>query len=149
MCKINFIRKKMQVKEIKNQLDVVDSFDLLTKFYPDLNAKIFLKQIDKILKNGSKIAVAINDRSSCVGFVVLRFTNKVFYDKLCEIEDFFISDDNQTCQQLLLDWVEQQSKNFGSKIITKSILTKDQQSQKTFAREGFILDGFLFKKDVK
>ena len=65
-----------------------------------------------------------------------------------EIEDFMIDRKRRGIGvgKMLLRWVEWQALQFHCDHIIGTLLTKRQESQKIFAREKFILEGFLFKK---
>jgi hypothetical protein len=139
----------MQIKEIQTRKEILLSLELLNKVYEELPADYKAENIFSLIQEDYKMAVVF-ENEICVGFIAIRLTKKLFYGKIIEIEDFVIDNQKPTAEigATMLDWVEQQAKIFSCQNIMANFATKKLQSQKIFAQEKFILDGFLFRKSI-
>ncbi len=142
----------MQIKEIQTREEIAQTFDVLTQIYENLNGETYVEDVLNMMQRGYKMAAVFEDidieNGHCIGVVGVRIIRKLHYGKAIEIEDFMIDRKKRGIGigKMLLRFVEWQAANFGCENIIGNLETKRQESQKIFAREGFFLDGFFFKK---
>lgn len=141
----------MQIKEIHTPEEIAQTFLVLAQIYQDLNHETYIEDVLNMMQRGYKMAAVFEDEDenfACIGVVGIRVTHKLHYGKIIEIEDFMIDRQKRGIGvgKMLIRWVEWQAAIFGCKHIIGSLETKRQESQRIFAREGFLLDGFFFKK---
>lgn len=134
----------MQIKEIKKDEEFAQTYGLIAKTYEDLSREDFSKNFSDLQKNGHKFA-AVFSGHDCTGFINIRISDKLRYGKSLEIEDFIA---DKTAENALITWAEAQAKNSGCKNIIGNFETKRIESHKIFSREGFVLDGFFFRKKI-
>jgi len=142
----------MQIKEIQTREEIAETFAVLTQIYENLNRETYIEDILNMMQRGYKMAAVFEDIAfedgRCIGVIGIRIIRKLHYGKSVEIEDFMIDRKKRGIGvgKMLLRFAEWQAVNFGCKHIIGNLETKRQESQKIFAREKFLLDGFLFKK---
>lgn len=142
----------MQIREIKTAEEILETYDVLKQIYESLEKDSYTKNILEMLKNGYQMAAVFEDlnieNGRCIGVVGIRTKNTIHYGKILEIEDFMIDRKKRGIGvgKILLRWVDWQALQHDCKNVIGLLETKRQESQKIFAREGFLLDGFLFKK---
>ena len=142
----------MQIKEIQSREEILETFNVLAQIYEDLNRDTYIEDILNMMQRGYKMAAVFEDQEvengRCIGVVGARVVRKLHQGKAIEIEDFMIDRKKRGIGvgKMLIRWVEWQSATFGCNNIIGSLETKRLESQKIFAREGFLLDGFFFKK---
>ena len=137
----------MQLKEIQTKEDIAKTFMVLLQIYEDLDAETYVENMLDMMQNGYKIA-AVFEEEIRVGVVGIDILKKLNLGKIIEIEDFMIHRQRRGIGvgKMLLKWVEWQAMNFNCQYIIANLQTKRKESQKIFAREKFILDGFHFTK---
>ncbi len=142
----------MQIKEIQSREEILETFNVLAQIYEDLNRDTYIEDVLNMMQRGYKMAAVFEDQEvesgRCIGVVGVRVVRKLHQGKAIEIEDFMIDRKKRGIGvgKMLIRWVEWQSATFGCNNIIGSLETKRLESQKIFAREGFLLDGFFFKK---
>lgn len=142
----------MQIKEVQTREEILETFDILAQIYDDLNKRTYIEDILNMMQRGYKMAMVNEDKSvengRCIGVVGARVVRKLQHGKAIEIEEFMIDRKKRGIGvgKMLIKWVEFQAALFGCNNIIGDLGTKRLESQKIFAREGFSLDGFFFKK---
>jgi len=137
----------MQIKEILTRTEIASTQGVLKQIYENLEEENFVENIQEMMLQGYKMA-GVFENKTCIGVVGIRIIHKLQFGKIIEIEDFMIDRAKRGIGvgKMLLRWVDWQAMQFNCNSIIGSLLTKRQESQKIFAREKFILEGFLFKK---
>ncbi|MDX2083452.1 MAG: GNAT family N-acetyltransferase [Rickettsiales bacterium] len=141
----------MQIKEVQSREEIASTFPVLTQIYEELQAENYIEDILNMMQRGYKMAGVFEEETSnknCIGVIGIRIIRKLHHGKALEIEDFMIDHKKRGIGvgKMLMRWAEWQANNFGCKHIIGTLETKRLESQKIFAREKFILDGFFFKK---
>ncbi len=142
----------MQIKEIQTREEIAETYNVLLQIYDDLNSETYVEDVLNMMQRGYKMAAVFEDMAvengRCIGVIGIRSIRKLHYGKAIEIEDFMIDRKKRGIGvgKMLIRWAEWQSAIFGCKNIIGNLETKRLESQKIFSREGFILDGFFFKK---
>ncbi len=142
----------MQIKEVQNREEILDTLAVLTQIYTDLNQDTYVEDILNMMQRGYKMAGVFENANTpdnrCIGVIGIRIIRKLHHGKAIEIEDFMIDRAKRGIGvgKMLMRWVEWQAANFGCNNIIGTLETKRLESQKIFSREKFILDGFFFKK---
>lgn len=142
----------MQIKEVQTREEILETFNVLTQIYEELNKETYVEDILNMMQRGYKMAMVNEDAEvedgRCIGVVGMRIIRKLHYGKGVEIEDFMIDRKKRGIGvgKMLIKWVEFQAAIFGCKNIIGSLETKRLESQRIYAREGFNLDGFFFRK---
>jgi GNAT superfamily N-acetyltransferase len=143
----------MQIKEILARGEIFETSYVLKQIYKNLDQETYVEDILNMMQRGYKMAAVFEENSDiengrCIGVVGVRIIRKLQHGKAIEIEDFMIDRKKRGIGvgKMLIRWVEWQALNFNCKNIIGNLKTKRLESQKIFAREGFILDGFFFSK---
>lgn len=142
----------MQIREVKSREEILETFNIFSQIYDELRKENYLENIMNMMQNGYKITAVFedphNENGRCIGVVGIRMVHKLHHGKAVEIEDFMIDRKKRGIGvgKMLIKWVEFQAAINQCKSIIGSLETKRLESQRIFAREGFILDGFFFKK---
>ncbi len=139
----------MRIKEIKTHKEISQTFPTMSQLYENLDDKTYLDDVSKLMQQDYLMAgVFESDEKKCIGVVGIKITKNLQHGKAMEIQDFMIAEDQRGIGvgKMLMHWVEGQAANFDCKIISGNLETKRLESQKIFSREGFILDGFSFRK---
>lgn len=142
----------MQIKEVQSREEILETANVLAQIYDELNKETYIEDILNMMQRGYKMAAVFEDKEvengRCIGVVGARVIRKLHYGKVIEIEDFMIDRAKRGIGvgKMLIRWVEFQATLFGCKNIVSTLETKRLESQRIYAREGFILDGFFFRK---
>jgi len=142
----------MQIKEIQTREEIAQTYSVLKQIYDELNEETYIEDVLNMMQRGYKMAAVFedphNENVRCIGVVGIRIIRKLHYGKAIEIEDFMIDRQKRGIGvgKMLLRFVDWQAANFGCKKIIGNLETKRIESQRIFAREKFLLDGFFFKK---
>ena len=146
---INTSKIKMQLKEIQTQEDIAKTFTVLLQIYEKLDEENYVENILNMMQNGYRMAGVFESDNLCIGVVGIKITHKISLGKSIEIEDFMIHRQRRGIGvgKILLKWVDWQAFNFECDNIVGNLQTARKESQKIFAREKFIIDGFSFKKE--
>jgi len=138
----------MQIKEIgQSREEILLSFALAKNNYPNLSAENYVAKILNLLQNGHKMLGVFAD-DLCVGAALFAASHKFRLGKIIEIDEFFVAEDERQTEisKILLNQIEQQAVSLNCQNIIANFETKQQNLQKIFAQQKFILDGFLFGK---
>ena len=146
----------MQIKEILAREEIFETSYILKQIYEKLNQETYVEDILNMMQRGYRMAAVFENKDvengRCIGVVGVRIIRKLQYGKAIEIEDFMIDRKKRGIGvgKMLIRWVEWQALNFDCKNIIGNLQTKRLESQRIFAREGFILDGFfsIFKSST-
>lgn len=142
----------MQIREIKKSAEILETYNIFLQIYDGLEKNSYTDNILKMMQQGYKMAAVFEDENvengRCIGVVGVRSKNRIQYGATLEIEDFMIDRKKRGIGvgKMLLRWVDWQALQQNCHHVLGSLETKRQESQKIFAREGFLLDGFSFKK---
>lgn len=137
----------MQIKEIQTPDEIASTQGVLKQIYENLKEENFVETIQKMMSQGYRMA-GVFENKTCIGVIGIRIIHKLQFGKILEIEDFMIDRNKRGIGvgKILIRWVDWQAMHFNCNHIIGNLATKRQESQKIFAREKFILEGFLFKK---
>lgn len=137
----------MQIKEVQTHEEITKIFDVLKQIYENLNRETYIENLQNMMQSGYKMA-GVFENQTCVGVVGIRITHKIQFGKTLEIEDFMIDRQKRGIGigKMLMRFVDWKAMEFNCKTIIANLHSKRQESQKIFAREGFLLDGFFFIK---
>jgi GNAT superfamily N-acetyltransferase len=137
----------MQIKEVQTREEILETFNVLSQIYDDLNKETYIDDILNMMQRGYKMA-AVSEENCCIGVIGVRIVRKLHYGKALEIEDFMIDRKKRGIGvgKMLIRWAEWQATIFGCQNIIGNLETKRLESQKIYSREKFILDGFFFRK---
>lgn len=142
----------MQIKEIQTKEEIFQTFGVLEQIYSNLNQETYVEDVQKMMGLGYKMAGVFEDSdigvSHCIGVVGIRIKSKINHKKTLEIEDFMIDRKKRGIGvgKMLIRWAEWQAATEKCDNIIGNLETKRIESQRIFAREKFVLDGFLFKR---
>jgi GNAT superfamily N-acetyltransferase len=142
----------MQIKEVQSREEIMETFNILAQIYDELNKETYVDDIVNMMQRGYKMAAVYEDKEiengRCIGVIGVRVMRKLHHGKTIEIEDFMIDRKKRGIGvgKMLIKWAEFQAAFFQCNSIAGNLETKRLESQRIFAREGFILDGFFFKK---
>lgn len=143
----------MQIKEIQTREEINQTLNVLLQIYDELNKDNYAETIFEMMEDGYKMAAVFEDQmienGRCIGVVGVKVVHKLQHGKILEIQDFMIDRQKRGIGvgKMLLRWAEWQAMTFKCKNIIGNLDTKRQESQKIYAREKFILDGFFFRKN--
>ncbi len=137
----------MQIKEIQTPSEIASAYGVLKQIYDNLKEENFVETIQEMMSAGYRMA-GVFENKTCIGVIGIRIIHKIQFGKILEIEDFMIDRSRRGIGvgKILIRWVDWQAMRFHCNHIIGNLATKRQESQKIFAREKFILEGFLFKK---
>lgn len=142
----------MQIKEVQSREEIASTYKVISQIYDRLNEESYVDDILNMVQRGYKMAAVFEDidisGGQCIGVVGIRITRKLHHGKVAEIEDFMVCRQKRNIGvgKMLIRWVEWQAAIFQCTTIIGSLETKRDASQKIFAREKFLIDGLLFKK---
>ena len=137
----------MQIKEVQTREEILESFNVLSQIYDDLNKETYIDDILNMMRCDYKMA-AVYENGRSIGVIGVRIIRKLHYGKALEIEEFMIDSQKSGIGvgKMLIRWAEWQATVFGCQNIIGNLETKRLESQKIYSREKFILDGFFFRK---
>lgn len=138
----------MQIREVISREEIMETFNVLAQIYGELNPATYAENILNMMQNNYRMAAVYEDNGTCIGVIGLRFVKKLHHGRAIEIEDFMIDRKKRGIGvgKMLIRWAEFQAASMQCNSIIGNLETKRLESQKIFSREGFILDGFFFKK---
>lgn len=143
----------MQIKEIQTREEILQTMNVLSQIYDNLNQSTYIDDVLNMMQRGYKMAAVFEDENidegRCIGVVGIRTIRKLNHAKTVEVEDFMIDRKKRGVGvgKMLMRWVEWQAAIFDCKNITGALSTNRLESQQIFAREKFVIDSFLFKKE--
>lgn len=146
----------MQIKELSNREEILQSFAVLIQIYPNLNEETYIEDVLNMMQRGYKMAGVFESEENgamhemrAIGVVGVRVIRKLSFGKILEIEDFMIDRARRGIGvgKMLIKWVEYQAAVFGCKMIIGDLDSKRLESHKIYSREKFILEGFHFRKN--
>jgi GNAT superfamily N-acetyltransferase len=138
----------MQIREVISREEIMDTFNVLAQIYGELSPTTYTENVLSMMQDNYRMAAVYEDVGTCIGVIGLRFVRKLHHGRAVEIEDFMIDRKKRGIGvgKMLMRWAEFQAAAMQCKSIIGSLETKRLESQRIFSREGFILDGFFFKK---
>jgi hypothetical protein len=105
---------------------------------------------EKIQKN-YHLAIIIDEKGdNLIGSIVCKIDNDFFSNKQCTIIDFFTEEGNnfEEISNMLFDWILQISQQYLCHNIIFESFTANKIEQKFFSNKKFILEKFLFVKNL-
>lgn len=137
----------MQIKELSSDIEIKDSFNIMTQIYQDLSEEKYISNLKIAMENGYKMA-AVYKEGKIIAVIGINVIDDIRHGKAIRIEDFMICRSNRGigAGKMLLKWVDWQYLKFEAEIIISNIDSDRKESHKIFLREGFEIDGISFKK---
>jgi hypothetical protein len=137
----------MQIKELLSDIEIKDSFNIMTQIYQGLGKEKYIFNLKIAMENGYKIA-AVYKEDKIIAVIGINVTDDIRYGKVIRIEDFMICRSNRGigAGKMLLKWVDWQALKFKAEVILSNLGSERKESHKIFLREGFEIDGISFKK---
>jgi hypothetical protein len=137
----------MQIKELSSDIEIKDSFNIMTQIYQDLSEEKYISNLKIAMESGYKIA-AVYKEDKIIAVIGINVIDDMRYGKVIRIEDFMVCLSNRGigAGKMLLKWVDWQSLKFKAEIILSNLSSERKESHKIFLREGFEIDGISFKK---
>ncbi|MBM3589987.1 MAG: hypothetical protein FJX30_01230 [Alphaproteobacteria bacterium] len=140
----------MQLKTIISRSDI-------SKYYKNAQHRLDFKHqnpiediYEKIQKNYHIALIFDESGNDIIGAIVCKIDNDFFSKKLCSIIDFYALDGISylTIANLLIDWIMQISQQYLCQKIVFESFTKNKEEQKFFSSKKFILEKFMFVKEI-
>ncbi len=137
----------MQIKELATDIEIKDSFKIMSQIYQDLDEKTYIINVSNAIINGYKMT-AVYKEGKIVAVIGIIVCDNIKYGKIVRIEDFMICRSNRGigAGKMLLKWVDWQALEFKTDIIMSNLSSERKESHKIFMREGFVIDGINFLK---
>ncbi|MDA7705198.1 hypothetical protein N8772_01810 [Rickettsiales bacterium] len=137
----------MQIKELSSNIDIKDSFKIMTQIYQELKEEDYISNITKAIDSGYKMSAVYKD-TEIIAVIGINVVDDMRYGRSIRIEDFMICRSNRGigAGKMLLKWVDWQLLKYKAETILSNLGSERKESHKIFLREGFIIDGIFFKK---
>jgi|688.fasta_scaffold511212_1 hypothetical protein len=117
----------------------------------DFNSTNLIDDIFEKIQKNYHIAIIFDEKNQeIIGAIVCKIEHDFFCYKICEILDFYISNQHNEIEimELLNDWLKDICRQFLCKKIIFESFTKNKFEHKLFLKEKFILEKFKFIKEI-
>ena len=140
----------MQLKTLLSKIDIAKYCKNAQQRF-DFNSTNLIDDVFEKIQKDHHIAMVFDEKNQeIIGVIVCKINHDFFSNKLCEIIDFHVSEGNNefVIMQLLSDWLKNICCQFLCKKIIFTSLTKNKLEHKLFLSEKFILEKFIFVKEL-
>lgn len=140
---------KHQIKYLTTKSEMLAQLPLLQQLQPWLNENNMNEMLDDMLAHGYVMA-GVFEREKCVAITGLWFITKLYTGKYMEIDNF-VTDENYRSKglgKLLTDWCIEEAKKKKCKYVMLDAYTTNHAAHKFYLREGFIIKGYHFLKEL-
>lgn len=140
----------MQLKTIITRADIAKYYKIAQNRISFSHSNPIEDIYEKIQKNYHLSIVLDKNTENLIGSIVCKIENDFSSNKVCSIIDFY-ADENpkfDDIANILLDWTMQTSQQYLCKKIIFESLTINKSEQKFFSNKKFILEKFLFVKNI-
>lgn len=138
-----------EIKYITAKTEMLCQLPLLQQLQPWLNEKNMSEMLDDMLPHGYVMA-GVFDGNKCVAITGLWFITKFYSGKYMEIDNF-VTDENYRSKglgKLLTDWCMTEAKKKNCRTVMLDAYTTNHAGHKFYLREGFIIKGYHFLKEI-
>jgi hypothetical protein len=140
----------MQLKTLLSKIDIA-KYCKNAQERLDFNSTNLIDDIFEKIQKNYHIAIIFDEKNQeIIGAIVCKIEHDFFCDKICEILDFYISNQHNEIEimELLNDWLKDICRQFLCKKIIFESFTKNKFEHKLFLKEKFILEKFKFIKEI-
>ncbi len=140
----------MKIVELKTPAEMARTYPLIRQLNPDLSKTVFTRRLQIMVKNGYRAIAAVEGKKilGTSGF----WTGTRFWCGDYIEPDNIVVDQSQRSKgvgKLLMQWMEKEAKRLTCDIVMMDSYTHNTASHRFYFREGYIIKGFCFVKDMK
>ncbi len=143
------MKTKFTIREINSEKEMLSHFSKLKELSPYLTLSQFKVMLKDMLKHGYRMA-GVYDTKKCVGISGFWISTKIYSGKYVELDNVITDKKYRSMGlgKMLCDWIIAVAKKEGCKTAMLDAYTHNAAGHKFYFREGFVIKGFHFLKDI-
>ncbi len=142
-------KDRIEIREIKSLAEMLQQFPLLKQLNPQLQKDDCKKMFPKMIKSGYRMIGAFDDKN-CVGISGFWIGIKIWCGKYIEPDNVVIDKNYRSfgIGKMLMDWIAVEGKKLHCKVSVLDAYTNNNKSHRFYFREGYVIKGFHFYKEL-
>lgn len=138
------------IREIKPGTHAEAMFRLVRQMNGDITKSEFNQRLEAMQSRSYRCLGAF-DGAQLVGICGLWHGTRFWCGDYIEIDNFIIdrSQRNRGIGRLLLEWTEKEAKRLNCRMVMADSYTHNTASHRFYYREGYVIKGFCFVKELK
>lgn len=143
------IAQDYRLIEVLNLEEMLPHYDLLLQLNPNVGRKSYESMLKEMIPKGyGMVLVMAGDK--CIGLSGYWINTMLWCGKYIEMDNVIIDKNYRSkgIGKLLLDWITEKGKKEGCKSIGLDAYVENKGAHKFYLREGFIIKGFHFIKEI-
>ena len=143
-------RETPQITEIHGLESMVEQYELVRTLNPDLTLERYRYLIGQMQPLGYRMIGAFL-AGECIGLSGFWIGTKLYSGKYLEIDNFVIAETHRSAGigKLLTDWLEQEARRLHCETVMLDAYTTNTRAHRFYFREGYVIKGFHFLKDIR
>ena len=129
--------------------EMIEYHGLLQLMYPEMQKKDYERKLNEMLKNDYK-QIAAFEGDICVGIAGYWINTRLYCDKYIDIDNVVVRTDfrSKGVGKVMMDWLEIFARKEGCQYSILDAYVENRQAHKFYFREGYIIRGFHFLKNL-
>ncbi|HRE75052.1 MAG TPA: GNAT family N-acetyltransferase [Flavobacteriales bacterium] len=138
-----------EISEIKGAAKMLEQLHLLQQLTKELTHESSETMLGEMIEKGYRM-IGIFENQQCVGISGIWIGTKLYSGKYLEIDNFVIDKNTRSkgAGKILVNYIEQIAIENKCKCIMLDAYTSNNAAHKFYLREGFLIRGFHFIKEM-
>ncbi len=144
------MRETIQIAEILGLEAMAKQHDLIKCLNPTMSLERYCNLLSQMLPRGYRMVGAF-ERGRCIGLSGFWVGTKLYSGQYLEIDNFVIAETHRSAGigKLLTQWLEQEARRQHCETVMLDAYTVNADAHRFYFREGYVIKGFHFLKDIR
>lgn len=145
----NNMAMKMQVREL-NQEEMKGIYPFIRQLNPDMPEDVFHERLEVMIKKGYRCAAVVDEYGGFLGIAGFWILTRFWCGTHVDIDNVVVDERHRGngIGKLLFAWVEELARREGLTFAVLDAYTTNYASHRFYFREGYIIRGYHFTKDL-
>jgi len=137
------------IRELKSKDEFESLWPLVKQVNPKVTKKLFIQHINEMLEHRYRCIAAYRD-GKMVGACGIWSGARFWCGKYMEVDNIVVNANERSSGmgKLMMDWVEKEARRLKCSIVMADSYTYNHASHRFYFREGYVIKGFCFAKEL-
>lgn len=137
------------VRELSHE-EIYGTYPLIKQLNPEMTEETFRARLTQMLIQNYRCAAAFNAEGECLGIAGFRAMTRFWCGSHVDLDNVVIDERfrKQGAGKKLIEWIENWGREHGHSFAVLASYTHNIDSHRFYYREGYVIRGFYFTKDL-
>lgn len=138
-----------EIRELMTAEEMMISYPLMAQLNEGFTRIQFEEYLPDMLNHGYRM-IAVFDNEKCIAVTGMWFITKVYTGKYVEVDNYIVDENYRSkgIGRLMLNWVLDEAKKLNCKVAMLDAYVHNHAGHKFYFREGFVIKGYHFIKQL-